>query len=97
VEGLRLGLVENSAKGENMLEEWYFELQRLKHQGLKKGAENGYSLDVGVGVIYRHLQDEFDELEKLWEMITIPTQKFLQELADISNLCDCLFEKLRRR
>ena len=80
-----------------MLEEWYFEMQRLKDEGLKKGAEKGYSLNVDVGVIYRHLQDEFDELEKLWEMTTIPTQKFLQELADISNLCDCLFEVLKKR
>lgn len=80
-----------------MLEEWFFELQRLKNEGLNKGAEKGYTLAVNVGEIYRHLQDEYDEVEKLWEMSVIPTKKFLKELADLSNLCDLLFEKIFKR
>lgn len=77
-----------------MLEQWFFELQRLKNEGLNKGAEKGYTLAVDIGEIYRHLQDEFNEIEELWEMAVIPKQKFLKELADLSNLCDLLFEKI---
>lgn len=75
-----------------MLEEWFLELMRLKNEGLAEGAKKGYSMNAPLRKVFGHFEDEWDEFciafnHGNWN-------KVLKELADLSNMCDLLFEEL---
>ena len=75
-----------------MLEEWFFELMRLKNEGLAEGAEKGYSMDGPLRQFFNHFKEEWKEFVNAYEAGKLKAT--MKELADLSNMCDLLFEEL---
>jgi len=80
-----------------MLDDWYFELQKLKNEGLKKGAEKGYTMDCPAKDWFGHLMQEHAEVQALFHQEHVPINKMLRELADLSNMCDLIFEEVYKK
>ena len=76
------------------MEEWFFELMKLKNQGLSEGVEKGYSTNVPLRIIFNHFRREWDEFAQAYESSDL--KETMKELADLSNMCDLLFEELHK-
>lgn len=77
-----------------MLDEWFFEMIRLKESGLKRGAEKGYTMNVPFNQILDHFKEEWAELLDAYEKGHL--NLMVKELADLSNMCDLFFEELHK-
>lgn len=80
-----------------MLDEWFFELQRLKNEGLTRGAEKGYTMNCPMCDWFSHLAHEYREVIDEYQRDKIDKRKMLKELADLSNMCDLIFEEIYKK
>ena len=74
-----------------MLEEWYFELMRLKNAGLNVGAMKGRTMN-DLKTAFEHFKEEWNEFIDAYAGGHL--RSTLKELADLSNMCDLFFEEL---
>jgi len=75
-----------------MIEDWFFELMKLKQRGLTKGLAKGYTIDCTLAEILKHFKEEWQEFLSAYGNHKLNLT--LKELADLSNMCDLLFEVL---
>jgi hypothetical protein len=77
-----------------MIPEWYFELMALKEKGIQKGFRKGRTIDCKLEDILNHFKEEWQEFLNAYAHKNLGLT--LSEIADISNMCDLMFEALWR-
>ena len=77
-----------------MLDMWFFDLQKRKEKGIFKGINKGYDIPPNCKIrdVFNHLVEEVEELKVAFEKNNL--DNVLNEIADLSNLCDFFYETM---